>query len=139
MLVQCDAAKYTDPIMSMLGMGGAGVELETGVYEVQHFGYSHFITHDFDKHYPAVGDDFYCQGVCDDYKQVLEQCKELQNPDRKFVLTVKAVNKDSEPAEGGWRWHKWGDYIGTKNPRHEYLYDEDDSIQVVYCYHIYEL
>jgi hypothetical protein len=37
-----------------------------------------------------------------------------------------------------WRWHKWGEYIGTKNPQHEYLYDEDESIQEVFCYHIYK-
>jgi hypothetical protein len=40
--------------------------------------------------------------------------------------------------KSGWRYHKWGDYIGSQNPQSEYLYD-DTHIDAVWTFHIYEL
>ena len=31
---------------------------------------------------------------------------------------------------GGWRWHKWGEYIGKHNPQYEYL-DHESGIDYV--------
>jgi hypothetical protein len=39
---------------------------------------------------------------------------------------------------GGWRWHKWGPYIGTQEPKCEYIHDEPE-IEEVFTYHVYEL
>jgi hypothetical protein len=47
------------------------------------------------------------------------------------------VIKANQSHEGGWRWHKWGEYIGKYEPQYEYLYDEPE-IEKVYVYHIYE-
>lgn len=82
-------------------------------------------------------------GVSDNIEQIKERYKEwLEAPDSKWVITVTTVFQDkSKKGEGvGWRWHKWGPYIGTLNPQHEYLDDEDfgeDFQGYVLCYHIY--
>lgn len=49
-----------------------------------------------------------------------------------FVVTVTPILKSHEPEDGGWRWSKWGQYIGTRESEAEYLYDEPeiDSIFV---------
>ena len=86
--------------------------------------------------YPELG-EFNCYGVCDDYRQVLGQCPELEATGREFAITVTPVVKANQAESGGWRWHKWGPYIGTQTPTTEYLYDEPE-IEKVYCYHIYE-
>lgn len=78
-------------------------------------------------------------GVCDNYKQVLKRYKKIvELKKRKFILSLTPILKSEQPEEDGWRWHKWGEYIGTKNPQYEYLYDEP-KIDKVYCYHIYEI
>lgn len=80
-------------------------------------------------------DDF---GVCDHWSQVIERWPELLTDPRRFVVTVTPIRKTDQTASGGWRWHKWGEYIGTKDPQYEYLYDEPD-IDVVYVFHILEV
>jgi hypothetical protein len=78
-------------------------------------------------------------GVCDNYEQILEQRKDiLDHPNKNFVIGLSTVEKKNQESWGGWRWHKWGEYIGNQNPQHEYLYDEE-GIEKVYCYHIYEI
>lgn len=77
-------------------------------------------------------------GVCDNYQQVLDYYPELNNLNRKFVLSLYKISKKNQPKNGGWRWHKWGKYIGNQNPRQEYIYDEPE-IEEVIVYHIYEI
>ena len=78
-------------------------------------------------------------GVCDNYEQVLEKYKYILNDTNKnYVVGLSTVKRENQSSEGGWRWHKWGEYIGNQNPQHEYLYD-DTHIDKVYCYHIYEI
>lgn len=110
----------------------------TGVY--RHDGFSF----NFDKFledncHNNILDEWVWYGVCDNYKQILEYHKELlSNPDKNYVIGLTTVERCKQPDEGGWRWHKWGEYIGTQTPQHEYLYD-DTHIDKVYCYHIYEI
>lgn len=84
-------------------------------------------------------DEWVAYGVADNYEQILEHYPfEVNNPKSNYVIILTEVRKDNQPSDGGWRWHKWGEYIGTQNPQYEYLYDEKD-IEKVYCYHIYEI
>ena len=76
-------------------------------------------------------------GVCDSVENLLERIPELVTSEREFVVLLTEIDRDTQPEEGGWRWHKWGDYIGTQTPTCEYIYDEP-IIDLVYCYHIYE-
>lgn len=90
---------------------------------------------DFDMTEPC---QFSAYGVCDDYRQVLALFPELQSSERKFVMSITEIRKDKEHSPGGWRWHKWGRYIGTQCPQAEYIADEP-TIEKVYVYHVYEL
>lgn len=77
-------------------------------------------------------------GVCDTWEQILAKWPELKTMDRTFVIGVSPIYRADQPSYGGWRWHKWGEYIGSHDPQYEYLYDEK-GIDVVYCFAIYEV
>jgi len=137
MLVDEDMIMIPNPILSLVSSVG-GRETKTkrireGIYEIGHFGSSNFLRGYED--YPELSIESY--GVCDNLEQILEQCPELSCEVRQFVITMTLLEKSAEPAEGGWRWHKWGPYIGIHEPQCEYLYDEP-VIERVYVYHIYE-
>lgn len=83
-------------------------------------------------------------GVADSVDQIKEYFKEeIEDPNRKFFITMTPVFQDKENKGkfGGWRWHKWGEYIGELNPQCEYLDDEDfgDDFEYVICFHLYEV
>ncbi len=132
-----------DPILMLLGDYMPVKHLLTGVYEVGHFGSSAFLQGLYE-HYPEnLGtDDEYKgpYGVCDDVADILRVYPLLQaDPERQFIITVKRVKRDlsNKGKGGGWRWHKWGEYIGNRVPTTEYLDDEPD-IEQVFCFHIFE-
>jgi hypothetical protein len=122
------------------------IERGRGIYEIRGFNFSvnidnckgYFIDQK-DRLFDKNGEYFCEYGVCDDVKQVLELCPMLEaSRKRKFVISITEIRRDEQPESGGWRWHKWGPYIGTQQPGCEYLY-EDTHIESVYVYHIYEL
>lgn len=83
-------------------------------------------------------------GVADNVEQIKEYFKEEINDEaRKFFIEVTPVfqEKENKGKGGGWRWHKWGRYIGKLNPQCEYLDDEDfgDDFEYILCFHIYEI
>jgi hypothetical protein len=137
MLVDDPGVNTLNPIFDMIAMlhgrNAAPVHVRTGVYEIGHFGGSDFLS-EYD-HYPRVSVNPY--GVCDSIEQLLEACPELESSDRQFVVTLSRVRKEDQPTDGGWRWHKWGPYIGTQNSYSEYLHDELE-VNEVFCYSIYE-
>lgn len=140
MLIDHDSLTTPDPILSMIGKMNGEPEtsrLAQGIYQIGHFGSSDW-PKGFKKGWQQEeGLSINSYGVCDDHQQVLYQCPELQDPGREFVLTLTEIRKDTQPSWGGWRWHKWGPYIGTKNPQCEYIHDEPE-IERVFVYHIYE-
>jgi len=89
--------------------------------------------------YPKPGWDFGCYGVCDNWKNLKAHLPlVVTESERKFVISLVPIYKEDQPERDGWRWHKWGEYIGEQTPTHEYLYDEP-VIELVYAYHVYEL
>jgi hypothetical protein len=70
-------------------------------------------------------------GVCDSPEQVLAKWPQLATDPRRFVVLFGEIRKEDQPEQGGWRWHKWGEYIGTKEPQYEYLADEEDIDSVL--------
>lgn len=131
------------------------VELAPGIFEVFHFN-GHMEFQGIKNKYPAwpdeeaLGSAFYeftgpsSYGVCDSPENLMERYgKYLNVPDRKFVVAMTKVvhnpgNKGMGRAAGGWRWHKWGEYIGNHTHRCEYL-DDEEGIDFIYCFAIYEL
>ena len=83
-------------------------------------------------------------GVADTIDQIKEYYKEdIENPNRKFFIACTPVfqHKENKGKGGGWRWHKWGEYIGKLDSRCEHLDDEDfgEDFKYVICFHLYEL
>ena len=83
-------------------------------------------------------------GVADNASQVLDYydslCREYSDyvKGKEFIIILTPIFKDSQPSNGGWRWCKWGQYIGKFESRCEYLYDEV-GIDFVYCFKIIEV
>lgn len=75
-------------------------------------------------------------GVCDDFSQVVSKWPSLITDDLEHFITFQEIRKEDQPESGGWRWHKWGAYIGEHEPTQEYLYDEED-IDKVLVFHIH--
>lgn len=85
------------------------------------------------------GDSRHVQyGVCDNAEQILKKWSHLENGRQRHFITMTPISKEKQPPSDGWRWHKWGEYIGNHDIKCEYLYDEKD-IEVVYVFHIYTL
>lgn len=123
-----------------------------------HATYSHNFEHTLTPHYsnpsPYVTDkrmfhDYNrplsrLDGVADNFSQISNYLKEKfekieqdnNDIDASVVITATPILKSCEPADGGWRWHKWGKYIGLRNPKNEYIHDEDDTINVVWCFSV---
>lgn len=139
-----DVVLKNDPLMDMVA-GFAGystniVRLGLGIYQIGHFNFEHVLGDIVKEKWPDFSDDtFNSFGVCDDFTQIIAKCPELvDDRNRKFAIAVCEIIKSKQPAQGGWRWHKWGPYIGTKKPTTEYLYDETE-ISSVFVYSIVEL
>lgn len=81
-------------------------------------------------------------GVCDTPLQWLGAlgCSVHQH-ELPFCVTFTHVAKDPGRAgkREGWRWHKWGDYIGSPTPKCEYLDDEPEHKEGVYVFHVYQV
>jgi len=83
-------------------------------------------------------------GVADNVEQIKEFYKEqIEDTKRKFVISITPVyqEKENKGKGGGWRWHKWGEYIGKLDSQCEYLDDEEfgDDFEYVLCFYLYEV
>lgn len=137
MLVSINA--YHDSIGAVIASinnnSSNNTEVAKGIYEIGHFNFENCIYEKIER-YPDVEIGPY--GVCDSYEQILEQCPELESSEKKYCISITPIRKSNEESPGGWRWHKWGEYIGTHEITSEYIADEP-LIEKVYVYHIYEL
>lgn len=116
-------------------------KISTGIYKLPHFSLDHEVGKEQIKDYWPEIEGIDCYGVCDDANQLIGILpKEVTDTnDRIFVIGFHEIIKSEEPKEGGWRWHKWGTYYGSKKPEYEYIADEGKDIQSVICFHIAEL
>lgn len=81
-------------------------------------------------------------GVADNIEQVKEYLKPaIEDKEKKFFIYYTRIWQDDTLPENGWRWHKWGPYIGNLEPKCEYLHDErfGDWQGYVICWHIIEI
>lgn len=59
-------------------------------------------------------------------------------PDAVYLIGFTPIFNHHNGASGGWRWHKWGRYLGKHTPQCEYL-DEEKNIDYVLIWHLYPL
>lgn len=123
-----------------------------GVYQCNfphHFSYDEFMEFkdmpcfSYDQSFGFLGGKK-VYSVADNLEQILRfYKKEIEDPDNKYVITLTPVfqEKENRGKGGGWRWHKWGKYIGKLKRKCEYLDDEDfgDDFKYVICFHIYKV
>lgn len=77
-------------------------------------------------------------GVADSIDQIKAKYKEVIDSPALIVISVTEMNRSEQSESDGWRWHKWGEYIGTQDPQMEYLYDEP-VIEQVFVFHVYSV
>ena len=69
--------------------------------------------------------------------------EEIADVNKKYVIALTPVwqEKGNKGKGGGWRWHKWGEYIGKLNPQCEYLDDEDfgDNFEYALTFTLYAI
>ena len=105
-----------------------------GIFESGGFGASSFLENVLNANSYSLMINLY--GVADNWQQVLKKKKEFVKSKEKFVMTFSEIKQSDQPEKDGWRWNKWGMYIGDKNPRYEYLYDEK-GIESVIIFHFH--
>lgn len=136
-----DVETRTDSLLSMVAMlNNHRVDTQRiaqGMYLIGHWNFDS-ITHVKMNAYPDLPDDMSCYGVCDTPLQVVDKALWLIASPTKYVVSFVKISKSEQPAGNGWRWHKWGEYIGDQQPQCEYIADEP-TIDEVYTYHIYEI
>lgn len=77
--------------------------------------------------------------VDDSPEEFIEKYHELLADDNRiFAVFFTPIQREEQDPEGGWRWHKWGEYLGKHTPQREYLYDEE-GIDVVYIVKILQV
>jgi hypothetical protein len=127
-----------NPLLAVISGGKRTKRLQVGVYECGHFSFElEFRGRQvYDLDFPDTGEIGNC-GVCDSVPQLLAALpKSVIEGPGEYVIAVTPIVRAEQPAEGGWRWHKWGEYIGTRKPTTEYLHDEPE-IERVLVYHVY--
>lgn len=60
------------------------------------------------------------------------------NPDAVYLIRFYPVFNHHDGKTGGWRWHKWGPYLGKHTPQCQYL-DKEQNIDYVLIWHLYPL
>ena len=138
-----DPDGFMAELLSVVTDGDIAPEsIATGVIKINHFSLDMFLAEPFEDYYEeefGYGDPFKPYGVCDYWEQIIAQWPDLALSPTRYAISITEVRKaDQLEHSGGWRWEKWGQYIGTKNPQCEYLYDEPE-IDSVLVYHVYRL
>lgn len=114
------------PELSMLVGDVTPKQVTTGVYSDAGFNTRRLSSQIDERDYDSC---FY--GVADNYAQIIEKFPEITAEGTKYVITYQRLNKDEQSPDGGWRWTKWGEYIGDQDPQHDYLYWEPEIESII--------
>ena len=135
-----------DPLLMQYGIGIYQCRFDHNFLHREFLEFDNMTNIPFDQSYESFKPEYNKVqfGVADSVEQIKQYYKEeIDDLNRKYFITITPVYQDKKNAGngGGWRWHKWGKYIGELNPQCEYLDDEDfgDSFEYVICFHLYEI
>lgn len=84
---------------------------------------------------PSFRENF---GVADNIEQILEYYPELLKSKDKFIVIFSDVYRKDQPEHYGFRYEKFGNYIGIQDIKHEFMYD-DKHIDKVIIYWIFKI
>ena len=116
-------------------MGINPAKVATGLYINCEFNFHNAVNRDeWDSLYmfDDSEEDIPAYGVVDSLAQFVELFGvKLCASKHGYAVGFTEVKKSEQPSEGGWRWHKWGEYYGNYEPKHEYLYHEEGIEEVV--------
>lgn len=129
-----------DEIARSMGGRADPLRVYRGIYET-HLNFEHEIENLIADHWPSfalgmgVGRDdwFNSYGVVDHWTQL--PLKVLDEDPRPLLVYLARHRREDQP-EYGWRWHKWGPYLGVHEGAtdYEYLRDALDVVEVFsYC------
>lgn len=131
-----------NPLFALIAGKDRPERIRAGIYSGVAFNFELLLNtgsaHDWDP-FPSnlPGDLEASYGVVDSMTQFLERFGDALEADvQGYCLGFTRVSKGEQPASGGWRWHKWGPYLGMQEPQHEYLHDEE-YITEVYCFQLF--
>ena len=69
-------------------------------------------------------------------RELPKYIEEFKDQPLEFVILMTPIVNHHDPKNwGGWRWHKWGEYIGQFKPQCEYL-DHEDGIDFVFVWNL---
>lgn len=126
----------------VIGRGRKLERVSRGIYLIPHFSMDLLIwgKNNWEQDDPKVEGLESSSGVCDSVEQFKQDVVPLleKHPEH-LIVSMTHIDKKTQPADGGWRWRKWGPYIGKGTPTHEYLGEEPGFENGVYVYHIYIL
>ncbi len=73
-------------------------------------------------------------GVCDSLDQLQRHSlwRVIEQDPRAMALVLTPIRKLEQDSDG-WRWHKWGEYVGDQEPVCEYIFDEP-IIEIVHVF-----
>jgi hypothetical protein len=134
------------PMVDILSNGVDPKRLTVGVYLIGHFSCDTMLSRDggnlhdddeWDPYCEELPGGVPCYGVCDSVGQFMEKFGDALKADAAaHCLSFTRIAKDEQSPVGGWRWHKWGPYVGNGEPMYEYLYDEPKFTEV-YVFHVF--
>jgi hypothetical protein len=128
-------------IFHILGWN-APYKVETGIFADCNFNFTNAIPHTARRETSRLPHELDAYGVVDSIEQWKKIYWPLMDPrhdgGRHFAVGFTTVRKSKQPRTGGWRWHKWGPYLGDHSPECEYLYNEP-SIKRVETFVVVEL
>ena len=137
------ADPFIAAVAGMIGRGGSPVpaKIADGLYLASHWNVENMVEGVRERWREAEYSEppFPEYGVVDTPEQLLEKIDLVSIPEKVFVSFVR-IDRDQNNAGkgGGWRWHKWGEYIGDQDPQCEYI-DDEPNIETVYTFSIHEM
>ena len=85
-------------------------------------------------HVYQYGNDF-DNDLFDQGENLVEYMNSLDEEVKFVLLLTPIVNEHNPSNRGGWRWHKWGEYIGKHTIQYEYL-DHEEGIDFVFIWEL---